>query len=175
MSRIVSVVSQVMPCRGREPRRQPSAHVSPPVNLLKRDVVESKTYERAGDPAILEYPFEHQEGQCIRAKKRHDAPGIAREVHISGRIWGFQCRVMHHVLLGENPLPAVQEEPVQAVFKSVRVDEANQQSEQETGTGRSNKLYGDEYQRQTRKERRDQVISLDPQSLRSGFSPNDAI
>jgi hypothetical protein len=64
---------------------------------------------------------------------------------------------------------------VQAVFKSVRVDEANQQSEQETGTGRSNKLYGDEYQRQTRKERRDQVISLDPQSLRSGFSSNDAI
>jgi hypothetical protein len=64
---------------------------------------------------------------------------------------------------------------VQAVFKSVRVDEANQQSEQETGAGRRNKLNGDEYQRQTRKERRDQVISLDPQSLRSSFSSNDAI
>ena len=108
MSRIVSVVSQVMPCRGREPRRQPSAHVSPPVNLLKRDVVESKTYECAGDPAILEYPFEHQEGQRIRAKKRHDTPGIAREVHISSRIGGFQCRVVHHVLLGEYSVAAMQ-------------------------------------------------------------------
>jgi len=108
MSRIVSVVSQVMPCRGREPRRQPSTHVSPPVNLLKRDVVESKTYECAGDPAVFEYPLKNQKGQRIRAKKRHDTPGIAREVHISGRIGGFQCRVMHHVLLGENPLPAVQ-------------------------------------------------------------------
>jgi hypothetical protein len=64
---------------------------------------------------------------------------------------------------------------MQAVFKSVRVDKANQQSEQETGTGRSNKLYGDEYQRQTNKERRHQVISLDPQSPRFGFSPKDAI
>jgi len=108
MSRIVSVVSQVMPCRGREPRRQPSAHVSPPVNLLKRDVVESKTYEHAGDPAILEYPFEHQEGHCIRAKKRHDTPGIAREVDVSSRIGGFQRRVVHHVLLGENSVAAMQ-------------------------------------------------------------------
>ncbi len=108
MSRIVSVVSQVMPCRGREPRRQPSAHVSPPVNLLKRDVVESKTYERAGDPAVFEYPLKNQKGQCIHAKKRHDTPGIAREVHISSRIGRLQCRVMHHVLLGENSVAAVQ-------------------------------------------------------------------
>ena len=108
MNRIVSVVSQVMPCRGREPRRQPSAHVSPPVNLFKRDVVESKTYECAGNPAILEYPFEHQEGQRIRAKKRHDTPGIAREVHISSRIRRLQSCVMPHVLLGEYSVAAMQ-------------------------------------------------------------------
>ena len=108
MSRIVSVVSQVMPCRRREPRRQPSTHVSPPVNLFKGDVVESKTYECAGDPAILEYPFEHQEGQRIRAKKRHDTPRTAREIYISSRIGRLQCRVMHHMLVGEKPLPTVQ-------------------------------------------------------------------
>jgi len=116
-----------------------------------------------------------KKGSAFAQKKRHDTPGIAREVHISSRIRRLQCRVMHHVLPGEYSVAAVQEEPVQAVFKSVRVDEANQQSEQESGTGRSNKLYGGEYQRQTRKERCDQVISLDPQSLRSGLSPNDAI
>ena len=108
MSRIVSVVSQVMPCCGLQPRGQPSAHVSPPVNLFKRDVVESKTYERAGYPAILEYPFERHEGQRIRAKKRHDTPGIARKVDVASRIGGFQRRVVHHVLLGENSVAAMQ-------------------------------------------------------------------
>jgi hypothetical protein len=62
MTRIVSVVSQMMPCRALEPHRQPSAHVSAPVNLLKRDIVERKAYECTGDPPILEYPFENQEG-----------------------------------------------------------------------------------------------------------------
>ena len=82
--------------------------MSPPVNLLKRDVVESKTYECAGDPAILESAFEHQERQRIRAKKRHDTPGIAREVDVSSRIGRLQGHVMHHVLLGENSVAAVQ-------------------------------------------------------------------
>ena len=62
MTRIVGVVPQVVPCGGCEPHRQPSAHMSPPVNLFKRDVVERKAYERAGNPAILEYPLENQEG-----------------------------------------------------------------------------------------------------------------
>jgi hypothetical protein len=64
---------------------------------------------------------------------------------------------------------------VQAVFKSVRIDEANQQAEQETDLGRNHKLYGDECKHRARKQRRDQVISLDPQSPRFGFSPNDAV
>jgi hypothetical protein len=48
---------------------------------------------------------------------------------------------MHHVLLRENPVAAVQQEPVQAVFKSIRVDEAGQQTENETDPGRSKKLH----------------------------------
>ena len=82
---------------------------------------------------------------------------------------------MHHMLLGENPVAAVQQESVQTVFKSVRVNEPGQQAKQKTNPGRSNKRNGDHYERQTRKERRDQVISLDPQSLRSIFSPNNAV
>src|SRR5882672_1522082 len=165
----------MMPCRRRKPRRQPSAHVSPPVNLLKRDVVESKTYECAGHPAILEYPLENQEGQRVRAKKRHDSPGIAREVDVSSRIGRLQRRVMHHMLLRENPVATVQQEPMQAVFESVRVDEPGKQAQQETDLGRNHKLYGDECKHRARKERRHQVISLDSQSLCSGFSPNNTI
>ena len=62
VARIVSVVSQMMPRRGRKPRRQPSAHVSAPVNLLKRDVVESKACKRPGYPAVLKCPLKTQEG-----------------------------------------------------------------------------------------------------------------
>jgi hypothetical protein len=113
--------------------------MSPPVNLFKRDVVERKTYERAGDPPILEYPLKDKKGQSVRTKKRDNTPGISREVDVSGRLGGFQRRVMHHVLLRENPVAAVQQEPVQAVFKSVCINEAGQQTEYETNPGRSNK------------------------------------
>ncbi len=62
MIRIVGVVPQMMPCRGRKPCRQPSAHMSAPVNLLKRGVVECKAYKCAGNPAIPEYPLKNQKG-----------------------------------------------------------------------------------------------------------------
>ena len=82
---------------------------------------------------------------------------------------------MHHVLLGKNPMTAVQQEPVQAIFKSIGVDEPGKNSEQEIGARRRHKPYGDEKERQARQRRCDQVIPLDSQSLRLGFGPNDAV
>jgi hypothetical protein len=79
------------------------------------------------------------------------------------------------VLLRKNPVAAVQQEPVQAVFKSVRVDETGKQTENKTIPGRSNKPHCDECERQTGQSCRDQIISLDPQPQRSIFSPNVAV
>jgi hypothetical protein len=56
---VVGVVSQVVPRRRLKPRGKPSAHVSAPVNLFERDVVEGKTYKHTGDPTIVENPLEN--------------------------------------------------------------------------------------------------------------------
>ena len=175
MTCAVSVVSQVVPRRRLKPRRKPSAHVSAPVNLFKRDVVEGETYKHTGIPAIVENPLENQEGQSVRAKKPYDTPRTPREVDVSGHIRGLHSGMVHHVLLGEKPAPAVQQEPVQAVFESVGVDETCQQSKQKANSRRRNELYGDEYEGETRQKCRNQIIPLGPQSLGRGCSPNDAI
>jgi hypothetical protein len=62
VSCVVSVVSQVVFDRRLKPRRKPSAHVSAPVNLFKRDVVERETYRYTGNPASVENPLKNQEG-----------------------------------------------------------------------------------------------------------------
>jgi hypothetical protein len=82
---------------------------------------------------------------------------------------------MHHVLIGKNAAPAVQEKPVQAIFKSIGVDETNKNAKEESDTGRRRKLYRDEHENQARKRRRDQIIPFDSQSLRPVLGPNDAV
>jgi hypothetical protein len=172
---VVSVVLQVVPRRRLKPRRKPSAHVSAPVNLFKRDVVEREAYKYTGNPAIVENPQKNQEGQGVRAKKPYDTPGTPREVDVSGRIRGLQSGMVHHVLLGEKPASTVQQEPVQAVFESISVDEASQQAEQKASPRRRSELYGNEYESKTRQKCRNQIILLGPQSLGPGFSQNGAI
>jgi hypothetical protein len=83
--------------------------------------------------------------------------------------------MVHHVLLGEKPASTVQQEPVQAVFESISVDEASQQAEQKASPRRRSELYGNEYESKTRQKCRNQIILLGPQSLGPGFSQNGAI
>ena len=60
MSAIIRVMPQMVTRRWRKPPRQPSAHMTAPVNLLKRHVIKRKAYECSGGPSIFEYPFENK-------------------------------------------------------------------------------------------------------------------
>ena len=82
---------------------------------------------------------------------------------------------MHHVLLGEDAAPAVQQEPVKAILKSIGVHESRQDAAQESGKRGRHKQYRDQHENCTRKQRCDQVIPLYSESLRSVLGPNNAV
>jgi hypothetical protein len=100
-----------------------------PVNLLKRHVVKRKAYEGSGDPTVFECPLKNKKWYGIGDEERYDAPRIAGKIDIARRLRRLQRRVMHHVLIGENSMAAVQEKPVQAIFKSIGVDEPGNHTE----------------------------------------------
>src|ERR1700676_982030 len=81
---------------------------------------------------------------------------------------------MPHVLTRENAAPAVQQEPVKAIFKSIGIDEAGQQAQEESCTGGRHKVYGEQHENCTRKQRCEEVLPLDFEALRSVFGPKDA-
>src|SRR5579863_10296584 len=115
------MVQQVVASSRAQPLWQPAAHVRAPMNFLKRDVINREAGEYSSGPSIAEDPLQEQKWRSISKKKRDDSQRIAGKINVPGRFRGIQCRVMHHVLLAKNAAARVQDEPVQAIFKSVGI------------------------------------------------------
>src|SRR5665213_900465 len=151
---------EVMARGGAQPSWQPAAHVRTPMNFLKGDVVKGETRENASRPDAVKEPLREQKWNGIGEEKRDDSPRVAGKVDVTRGVRRVQRGVVHHVLLAKDAGAGVQQESVQAIFKSIRVEKTDQETGGEPCKGMREKMERNEYKDRAGQKCSKQVISF---------------